>query len=76
MTRFIFRTTLSTVALVLLFAGSFNLNRTSAQDAEIIEDGGEAVVSDCEKYTGCKGGPTHCGSIDYPNGATVNCGMR
>lgn len=76
MTRFILRTVLTTLALVLLFAGSFNLKRTSAQeDIEIIGDG-EAVVNDCEKYTGCKGGPIHCGSIEYPNGSKVNCGMR
>lgn len=70
MTRFIVRTALTTLALVLLFAGSFNLNRASAQE------GFEAVANDCVTYTGCSGGPIHCGSIDYPNGSTVNCGMR
>ena len=76
MTRFVVRTVLTTLALVLLFAGSFNLNRTSANDELIIEDGGEAVISDCEQYAGCKGGPTKCGTITYPNGAKVECGMR
>lgn len=72
MTQFILRTVLTTLALVLLFAGSFNLRRTSAQEAIAIE----AVANDCVTYTGCAGGPTACGSIDYPNGATVHCGMR
>jgi hypothetical protein len=72
MTRFILRTALTTLALVLLFAGSFNLRRTSAQE----EFEFEAVANDCVTYTGCAGGPIHCGSINYPNGATVNCGMR
>lgn len=70
MARFIFRTVLTTLALVLLFAGSFNLRRTSAQDEF------EFVANDCVTYTGCAGGPIHCGSIDYPNGSTVNCGMK
>ena len=69
MTRFILRTALTAMALVLLFAGSLNLRRTSAQDTEL-------VANDCVTYTGCAGGPIHCGSIDYPNGSTVNCGMR
>jgi hypothetical protein len=70
MTKFILRTVLTTLAFVLLFAGSFNLRRTSAQD-QFAE-----VTNDCVTYTGCSGGPTACGSIDYPNGATVHCGMR
>ena len=74
MTRFILRTVLTTLALVLLFAGSFNLNRTSSQEEFAVEEG--AAVSECEKYTGCKGGPTLCGAIHYPNGPTVECGMR
>lgn len=78
MTRFILRTVLTTLALVLLFAGSVNLNRTSAQEEIAIEEGGgDAVaVSDCERYTGCKGGPNLCGAIHYPSGVTVECGMR
>lgn len=75
MTRFIARTVLTTLALVLLFAGSSNLRRTSAQDAEIIAEGA-VPISDCQQYAGCNGGPTFCGVIHYPNGATVECGMH
>jgi hypothetical protein len=73
MTRSILRMVLTTLALVLLFAGSFNLKRTGAQE-EFATEG--AAVSECEKYTGCKGGPTLCGAIHYPDGTTVECGMR
>ena len=76
MTRSIFRIVLSTLALGLLFAGSFNLNRTSANEFAIADDGDAVAVSDCEKYTGCKGGPNLCGAIHYPNGPTVECGMQ
>jgi hypothetical protein len=78
MTRSIARTVLTTLALVLLFAGSFNLSRIKAQDEALIEDGGgDAVaVSECEKYTGCKGGPNLCGVLHYPNGPDVECGMK
>lgn len=77
MTRFVLRTVLTTLALVFLFAGSFNLNRTSATELEAIGDGdAEPVpISDCMKYAGCPGGPTFCGRIRYPNGAVVECGM-
>jgi len=71
MTRSISRIVLTTLALVTLFAGSFNLNRTRANDGDT-----ELVANDCVTYTGCSGGPIHCGSIDYPNGSTVNCGMK
>ena len=70
MTRFILRTALCTAALLVMFAGSFNLNRTKAEEET------EIVANDCVTYTGCAGGPIHCGSIDYPNGSTVNCGMK
>lgn len=78
MTRFIARTVLSAAALVLLFAGSVNLSRTSAQGLEIVGDGdAEPVpISDCQRYAGCNGGPTFCGTITYPNGAKVECGMH
>jgi hypothetical protein len=84
MTRFILRTVLTTLALVLLFAGSFNLNRTSAtairDDGDVIVDPAPAPepapISDCLRYAGCNGGPTFCGVIHYPNGAKVECGMH
>jgi hypothetical protein len=71
MTRSLFRLALTTLALVMMFAGSFNLSRTSASEEET-----EIVANDCVTYTGCSGGPIHCGSINYPNGSTVNCGMK
>lgn len=74
MTRFILRTVLTSAAVLLLFASSFNLSRTRA-DELLVDDAGEgAAVSECEKYTGCKGGPTLCGVLHYPNGPDVECG--
>ncbi|HEV7396440.1 MAG TPA: hypothetical protein VGN86_08015 [Pyrinomonadaceae bacterium] len=80
MTRSILRMVLTTLALVLMFAGSFNLNRTRA-NAIAGDDGGVVVVdpapvSDCMFYAGCNGGPTFCGRITYPNGGVVECGMH
>ena len=72
MTRSILRTVLTTLALVLLFAGSFNLNRTSAQDFEVEGGGGSA----CSTYCGCPGGQQACCRIEYPGGPTVYCGMH
>ena len=68
MTQSILRTVLTTLALVLLFAGSFNLNRTSAQ---------EMVIDDnlCNEL-GCPGGPLVCANVDYPDGTTITCGMK
>lgn len=66
MTRFILRTVLTSMALVLLFAGSFNLSSTRANLG-----GG-----DCQTKAGCPGGPTLCGAIHYPDGTVVECGMR
>lgn len=69
MTRSVLRTVLTTLALVLLFAGSFNLNRTSAQDMEV------EAASACSTYCGCGGGPQSCCRIEYPDGMKVYCGM-
>lgn len=74
MTRFILRTVLTSAALLLLFAGSFNLSRTRAELVPVDDGGGDAAVSECEKYTGCKGGPNLCGVLHYPNGPDVECG--
>ena len=60
MTRSILRTVLTTLALVLLFAGSFNLNR--------------AAASTCSDLCGCPGGPITCCTIQLPNGTTIRCG--
>ncbi len=68
MTQSILRMALTALALVLLFAGSLNLNRASAQD-EVV--GGSA----CQDYCGCGGGGTVCCRIEYPNGPKVYCGM-
>ena len=70
MTQSILRMALTALALVLLFAGSFNLNRASAQDEfEVV--GGSA----CQDYCGCGGGGTVCCRIEYPGGPKVYCGM-
>ena len=74
MTRSILRVVLTTLALVLLFAGSFNLNRTSAQDLEV--EGGGGGGGDCVTYCGCGGGPIVCCKIEYPNGPKVYCGQQ
>lgn len=73
MTRSILRVVLTMLALVLLFAGSHNLNRTRAQDFEVIEGGGGG--SDCSNYCGCPGGQQSCCRIEYPNGVRAYCGM-
>ena len=65
MTRSILRVALSTVALALLFAGSFNLGRTNAA-AE--------APSKCQELAGCPGGPITCGTIQLPDGTTIRCG--
>jgi hypothetical protein len=69
------RVVLTTLALVLLFAGSLNLNRTRAQDLEIIEGGGGGG-GDCGSICGCPGGPIVCCHIEYPNGPKVYCGQQ
>ena len=71
MTQSILRIALTTMALVMLFAGSLNLNRTSAQEEFAVESGGGA----CQTYCGCAGGPNDCCRIEYPNGSRVYCGM-
>ena len=63
MTRSISRIFLSTLALVLLFAGSLSVNRTSAN-----------VPSKCGDYCGCPGGTWLCCSIFMPDGTQINCG--
>ena len=73
MTRSILRTVLTMLALVLLFAGSFNLNRTRAE-VELIDPGGGG--GDCGTFCGCAGGGTVCCRIEYPNGPKVYCGMH
>ena len=74
MTRSILRIVLTSMALVMLFAGSLNLNRTGAQvEFELIEGGGGG--GDCNTYCGCGGGPQVCCRIEYPGGPKVYCGM-
>jgi len=60
MIQSIVRMSLTALALVLLFAGSFNLNRASA--------------STCSDLCGCPGGPITCCTIQLPNGTTIRCG--
>lgn len=66
MTRSISRIVLSTLALVLLFAGSINVSRTSAN---------EPAPGKCGDYCGCAGGTWLCCSIFLPDGTQINCGM-
>jgi hypothetical protein len=65
MTRSILRIVLTTLALVMLFAGALNLNRTSAN-----KGGG----SFCNEL-GCPGGPNICAMIILPDGTQIICGM-
>jgi len=64
MTRSVLRIVLTTLALVMLFAGSLNLNRTSAN-----------AGSTCRDVAGCPGGPNLCGAVHLPDGTIVECGM-
>lgn len=66
MTRSILRLVLTTLALVMLFAGSLNLNRTSAN--------APGSSSTCLTYCGCPGGPITCCTIQMPDGTTIRCG--
>ena len=81
MTRFILRTVLTTLALVTMFAGSFTVNRTSANaggDDTVTFDytGDSAAPSKCQELAGCPGGPITCGTIILDDGTIVKCGMR
>lgn len=67
MTRSIFRLVLTALALVTMFAGSFNVIRTSAN---------AAAPSKCQELAGCPGGPTTCGTIQLPDGTTIRCGLQ
>jgi hypothetical protein len=71
MMQSILRVVLTTLALVLLFAGSLNLNRTSAQ--EVIEGGGGGT---CSTYCPCQGGPLVCCQVVLPDGTQIVCGMK
>jgi hypothetical protein len=79
MTRSIFRLVLTTLALVTMFAGSFNVIRTRASaDSIAADDDAAAVVapSKCQELAGCPGGPTTCGTIQLPDGTTIRCGLQ
>jgi len=65
MTRSIVRMVLTTLALGLLFAGSFNVNRSNAA---------AVAPSKCQELAGCPGGPITCGTIQLPDGTTIRCG--
>ena len=75
MTRSILRTVLSTLALVLLLAGSLNLSRTSAQEGFAMLENAGGGDGACQTYCGCAGGGNSCCRIEYPNGVKVYCGM-
>ena len=61
--RSISRLVLTTLALVLLLAGSFNLNRTSAN----------VPAGFCRDTCGCDGGPWVCCMIWLPDGTQITC---
>lgn len=67
MTRSILRLVLTTLAFVMLFAGSLNLNRTRAN---VPVAGGK-----CGDYCGCPGGTWLCCTIFLPDGTQINCGQ-
>lgn len=74
MTRSICRLVLTTLALVTLFAGSYNLKSINAQtEVDVDADGGG---SKCWELAGCRGGTRLCGTIILPDSTTVRCGMR
>jgi hypothetical protein len=79
MTRSILRVVLTTLALVILFAGSFNLNRTAASASEAAIDEGATTIapapSKCSDLCGCPGGAYLCCTIWLADGTKVNCGM-
>lgn len=69
MTRSISRTLLTMLALVLLIAGSFNLNPTRAHAVSPAE-------TSCAELCPVEGGPLLCGEIIRPDGTIIKCGMR
>jgi hypothetical protein len=66
MTRSILRVFMTALALVVLFAGSSKLNRSSAN---------VAPPSKCSDYCGCPGGTWLCCTIYLGDGTQINCGM-
>jgi hypothetical protein len=67
MTRSIVRLVLTSLAFVLLFAGSLNLNRATASAV--------APAGKCQDYCGCPGGTYVCCIIHLPDGTDIECGM-
>lgn len=57
---------MTALALVLMIAGSLNLNRSSANAV--------APGSKCQDLAGCPGGPTTCGTLILDDGTIVKCG--
>ena len=66
MTRSILKIILTPLALVLLFAGSFNLNGTNATASENSK-------TFCATYCP-KGGPMFCAMLILPDGTEIRCG--
>jgi hypothetical protein len=66
MTRSISRIVLTMLALVVMFAGSSKLNRSSAN----VPPAGK-----CQDYCGCPGGTYICCIIHLPDGTDIECGM-
>lgn len=70
MTRSVLKVVLTTLALVLLFAGSFNLNRAGATG---VSRGTSTPKNWCWEIAGCKGGPYLCAQIQFPDGTVISC---
>ena len=71
MTRSIFKMILTPLALVLLFAGSFNLNRSA--NAGTIDDEVTDPKTFCRTYCPI-GGPYTCATLILPDGTKITCG--
>ena len=70
MMRSILKVVLTTLALILLFAGSIDLNSTSAN---AVSQGTPAPRNWCWEIAGCEGGPYLCAQIHFPDGTVISC---
>ena len=65
MTRSIFGTALTTLALLVLLAGFHNLNRSSANEP--------VPFNNFCSEVGCEGCPYFCAMLILPDGTTITC---
>jgi hypothetical protein len=71
MTRSVLKTILTSLALVLLFAGSFNMNGSA--NAGTIDDDVTDPKIFCRTYCPI-GGPYTCATLILPDGTKITCG--